>query len=389
MTLGSRILRTLVQDASYDNQFQSLDVGGIVWLEHINLVVTSMQSASQFYVNFLGMTPEKEFNTKSNHFNLGQQQFHIATANNGDGGDEVIAQRVMGSIGLTVPSLERIRERLDLAMKELNGTLFSVIDINDDDDTNFMTVTCPYGNIIHLYDISIDNEPYYCLDGSNIEKSPLSSSVSSSPQQQQQQQKMVVYHSSGGIYGPHRMAVRGQPGIRYIEFACQRGTIDSIAKFYKTLLGCHVVRSQRRISSPINNNSKVVDVDVATVCVGPGVHLTFVENNNVLSATTTDDDNDTSISTQQIMDGIHICVYIPNFQSMYNSLQERKIIWTNPRFTHLDSCTSWEESWVSCTFRFKDIVDIDTGMKVFELEHEVRPLAHGQYTMKVPPYLPR
>jgi len=57
MTLGSRILRALVQDASYDNQFQSLDVGGIVWLEHINLVVTSMQSASQFYVNFLGMTP--------------------------------------------------------------------------------------------------------------------------------------------------------------------------------------------------------------------------------------------------------------------------------------------------------------------------------------------
>jgi hypothetical protein len=97
-----------------------------------------MQSATQFYVNFLGMTPEKEFNIKSNHYNLGQQQFHIATTNNNSGGgdDEVIAQRVMGSIGLTVPNLERIRERLDKAMLELNGTLFSVIDINDDNDTN-------------------------------------------------------------------------------------------------------------------------------------------------------------------------------------------------------------------------------------------------------------
>ena len=39
---------------------------------------------------------------ESNHFNLGQQQFHVATTNNnGDSGgddDEVIAQRVMGSI---------------------------------------------------------------------------------------------------------------------------------------------------------------------------------------------------------------------------------------------------------------------------------------------------
>lgn len=386
MTLGSRILRTLVQDASYDNQFQSLDVGGIVWLEHINLVVTSMQSATQFYVNFLGLTPEKEFNIKSNHFNLGRQQFHLAAGSGSDGsGDEVIAQRVIGSIGLTVPSLERIRERLDTAMMELNGTLFSVIDHNDydDDETDirFMTVTCPWGNIIHLYDVSIDNEPYYCFDGSNIEKS--SSSLSPPPpppQQQQQQQKMVVFHSNGGIYGSHRMAVRGQPGIRYIEFACQRGTIDSIAKFYKTLLGCYVVRTQRRISTPDNNYNAFDVVDVATVCVGPGVHLIFVEND--------DDDDDKSIPAQQIMDGIHVCIYIPNFQSMYNSLQERNLIWTNPRFTHLDSCNTWEECWASRTFRFKDIVDIDTGMKVIELEHEVRPLTHGQY-MKVPPYLPR
>jgi hypothetical protein len=59
MTLGSRILRALVQDASYDNQFQSLDdVGGMIWLEHNNLIVTSMQVCNtKFYVNFLGMTP--------------------------------------------------------------------------------------------------------------------------------------------------------------------------------------------------------------------------------------------------------------------------------------------------------------------------------------------
>ena len=117
------------------------------------------------------------------------------------------------------------------------------------------------------------------------------------------------------------------------------------------------------------------ELGVATVCVGPGVHLTFVES-PILS-----DD------AMKQMEGVHACIYIPNFEQTYNKLKERGLIWTNPRFTHLDSCSTWDEALASRTFRFKDIVDLKTGEKILELEHETRPMMHGQY-MKVPPYNP-
>lgn len=350
-TLGPRVLRKLVQEASFQShQTHPSDLGGIVWLEHVNLVVGDMNTASKFYVDFLGMTSEREANPKSNHFNLGQQQFHLAATENVE---KDWPQRVTGSIGLCVPSLARIRERLDRAQSELIGTLFSVVE----DDTNAMTVTCPWGNVIHLYDVSIDEE--YC---------PSSSKGAGSSEQ-----KMVVMHEEGGVYGPHRMAVRGNPGIRYVEIACAVGTIDAIAEFYETLLGCHVTRRTTTEDDPDNNDAN--ELQVAIVSVGPGVHMVFVEQKHLTR------------ECMKLMEGVHICIYIPNFQRSYNTLQERSLIWTNPRFTHLDSCETWSEAAASRTLRFKDIVDVRTGEKILELEHETRPMLHGQY-MKVPPYFP-
>ena len=190
-TLGPIALRKIVQDSSADIQKQSLDLGGIVWLEHLNLVVGDMDTAKKFYIDFLGFTAEREHNPTSNHYNIGQQQFHLSAATNID-----TPQRVTGSIGLTVPSLQRIRDRVDVAQEELKDTLFS----NVKDHDKMMTVVCSYGNVIHLYDISIDDE--YQSTTEDIT------------------QKMVRLHSEGGDYGSHRMAVRTKPGIRYVEINC-------------------------------------------------------------------------------------------------------------------------------------------------------------------------
>ena len=72
-----------------------------------------------------------------------------------------------------------------------------------------MTVTCPWGNVIHLYDIAIDDD-LHGVECADIEST----------------QKMVNLHRVSGAYGPHRMAVRGNPGIRYVEIACKKGSID-------------------------------------------------------------------------------------------------------------------------------------------------------------------
>ena len=59
----------MVQTASLESQ-QCLDMNGIVWLEHLNLVVGDMGHALKFYVDFLGLS--RDSNPK--HVNLGQQQ---------------------------------------------------------------------------------------------------------------------------------------------------------------------------------------------------------------------------------------------------------------------------------------------------------------------------
>ena len=230
-----------------------------------------------------------------------------------------------------------------MAQDSLAGTRFS---IREYDNPNILTVTCPWGNTFHLYDISIDDE-----------RKDNTESVSP--------HKMVNLHRDGAAYGSDRMAVRGQPGIRAVEIACRKGTVEKIQRFYETCLGCSTAKQQVESTG---------DIAVA-VSVGPGVQLLFIENDQVTN-------NDL-----QRMNGVHICIYLSNFQSTYQTLKNQNLIWTNPRFTHLDSCDTWEEAFASRTFRFKDVVDVETGEKVLELEHETRPMMHGQF-MKVPKYIP-
>jgi catechol-2,3-dioxygenase len=320
LSTGGKNLRNLVVEAAERDERETLDLKGIMFTEHINLVVGSKDLAAYFYLEFLGFT--KDAGT-SFHVNLGQQQFHLAEGN---------AQRIAGSIGLVVPTLDTVRLRIPAALEQLKSTQFSL----ESDDENCITLTCPWGNTIHLY--GVDNDR-------------VESSVDSSL-------KMVNLHV--GAYGAHRMAIRGSPGIRYIEIACPMNKSPAVANFYREMLGCTVVEND----------------GVAMVCVGPGVHLVFVESGKLSG-------EDTSA-----MKGVHVCFYATDFMGLYERLAERDIIWTNPRFLHLDSCDTWADAAASRTLRFKDVIDLKTGEKILELEHETRPLRHGQY-LKVPRYEPK
>lgn len=324
-SLGAKSMRDLVVEAARRDVSRTLDLRGITWLEHVNLVVGSKPLAERFYFDFLGMTRDLG---GSFHANLGQQQFHLAE--NGDP-----AQRVTGSIGLVVPSLDTLRLRTAAAISDLSATQFSIVD--DDKEAGCMTITCPWGNRLHLYDGHVDGQQRPTSDSS---------------------QKMVKLHAEGGAYAASRMAVRGKPGIRYVEVTCRAGTAPAIARFYEEMLRCTV-------SMPMANK--------AIVCAGPGVHLAYIEDEAL---------SDTDLKD---MEGVHICVYADDFEGLYQRLSDRKLIWTNPRFTHLDSCDTWDEAVASRTLRFKDIIDLSTGEKILELEHETRPLSHGQY-LKVPKY---
>jgi len=81
--------------------------------------------------------------------------------------------------------------------------------------------------------------------------------------------------------------------------------------------------------------------------------------------------------------GEHVAIYIGDFEGCFTRLLDRGLIFVNPRFEHLDRSTTLEEALHYSCFRFKDIVDVTSGEKLFELEHEVRSKAHKSCPLKV------
>ncbi len=67
-------------------------------------------------------------------------------------------------------------------------------------------------------------------------------------------------------------------------------------------------------------------------------------------------------------DGHHIQVYVSDFSGPHRRLKERGLV-------------SREDS--QHQYRFVDIVDPDTGRKLFEIEHEVRSMTHPLYAREL------
>ena len=110
----------------------------------------------------------------------------------------------------------------------------------------------------------------------------------------------------------------------------------------------------------------------AVISVGPSTHFVFTESQDPLLPS--------NIEKQA---GVHVCVYIAKFQESYNRLKDSNLIWTNPRFTYLDTCDTYGEARMSRQFRFKTFIDSaassDTDKEIFELEHETRALTHAKF----------
>jgi len=140
---------------SYDRATEN--VGNVQMLEHVNVTVPDQGLASMFYVTGLGFTrdPYIDFGTLNMWVNLGDQQFHLPTAQ---------AQVLRGHVGVVVPSLEGLARRLKFAARGLGDSKFACAEADD-----HMQLTCPYGNEIRAYEPSsfprMDlGMPYVALD---------------------------------------------------------------------------------------------------------------------------------------------------------------------------------------------------------------------------------
>lgn len=116
------------------------DVGNVLLLEHLNLTVPDQELAALFYVTGLGFTrdPYIDFGTRNMWINVGEQQFHLPKG---------AAQQFRGHVGVVVPDLARLHERLGRIEGPLRGTAFEWAPADD-----HTRVTCPWGNQFQVYD---------------------------------------------------------------------------------------------------------------------------------------------------------------------------------------------------------------------------------------------
>ena len=129
-------------------------------------------------------------------------------------------------------------------------------------------------------------------------------------------------------------------GLEYLIFNVPAGTAPGIARFYGQVMGATADVVERR------------GAPTARVQAGRHQALLFRE----------DPDETRSY------DNHHIAVYIADFSGPHKALQEMDLI--------------TEESNAS-QYRFVNITDPETGEALYELEHEVRSMAHPMYAREL------
>lgn len=115
------------------------DVGNILCMEHVNVLVPNQQMATDFYVGGLGFTrdPYMMVDTDNMWVNVGEQQFHLPTR-----GQQVLR----GHVGLIIPDIEGLKQRLTRLREKLADTAF---DCSVED--GYVAVTGPWGNKFRCY----------------------------------------------------------------------------------------------------------------------------------------------------------------------------------------------------------------------------------------------
>lgn len=152
------------------------DVGNIVLLEHVNVQVPDQSVAMLFYIVGMGFTRDPYLNIGLGNMwaNVGEQQFHLPTRP---------PQVIQGHIGIVVPDLEALKQRLASVEEGLASTRFRW-----SAEANHVAVTCPWGNRFQCY-------------------------------------------AASSAFGD--MAL----GIPYVEFLVEPGRAASIARFYDQVFG--------------------------------------------------------------------------------------------------------------------------------------------------------
>lgn len=123
---------------SYDRSIE--DTGNIVAFEHVNTRVPDQLLATVFYLTGLGLTrdPYVMPHVTNMWVNIGSSQLHLPT-----GSPQVLG----GHVGIVVPSLDALRERMESVQPLLHGTRYKA-----QETSQYLELTSPWGNVYRCFE---------------------------------------------------------------------------------------------------------------------------------------------------------------------------------------------------------------------------------------------
>lgn len=138
------------------------------------------------------------------------------------------------------------------------------------------------------------------------------------------------------LYEPAARFGRITLGMPYVEFEVAPGSAEGIVRFYREILDAPGALAEDEAGPH------------ARISAGAGQELVYRETDRAIAD----------------YDGHHLQIYIADFAGPHRRLLERKLV-TEESDQH--------------QYRFKDILDLDSGKPLFTIEHEVRSTRHPLY----------
>jgi hypothetical protein len=323
-----------------------VDRSTLTLLEHVNLNIPVHEPSLTFYYHVLGcgMDPRKADNLltpggKSTVWaNCGASQFHLPK------GD--VAQVIPGSVGLRYESLEPLQARLVAIVQQDPSVVQSYEVTKDRYGGDTIRVVDHYGNV------------FVCRGGGN-------------PVSDRSWRQPVIRSSDvdrwdwvAEKYGCVSDGAECR-GIDFVELLCPVGTAEKIALFYDSVFDATVSVVDQAGDGEDARKIAIVSFGNVDAAGRADQSLLFRETTNEIPK----------------YDGHHVALYVgqsqADFEQAFQNCDQAGVIWVNPRFD--DKAANLQGAKRYMQFRFKDIVDMETGEPIFQLEHEVRSVRHSAW----------
>lgn len=275
-------------------------------------------------------------------------------------------------IGLRYNSLEELKKKL------ANCSDFCSYDVASlADGREIIRITDVYDRVFVAREVMMDSNDDD-IDGSNNQDEPTISSIC---------QQKVIYNNSEQQdsipaeiverYGiqTKQTSCRGMDFIEFFVYVTQEdagNTVEKIARFYDFFFDAP--------TSVVNDGKS----DIAIIGFGKIDDNGRAEQSLLFREVVVVVDDDPRQYYQRVVNsddlgtGHHIAIYVGNCDEDYevaaSNCVDGGLLWVNPQFE--DRVLDVDSAMECKQFRFKDIVDIETGETLYVLEHEIRSISH-------------